>query len=261
MLLLRNDPVWNDMKSSILYMENFLQKLNEEKTTGFLELEFPDGSAVMLLDQGEIILCARYSGTGTYPVAQAEILHQLKAQQAVIGCYRLKKEIVHINYHICTGELLFKDTNSENMDIKKLLVQLEDNAFTGVVTIASEEGFCYILLEKGSPEYCVCQRRNELIDSAECVEWFLSLSSKKLLVRVYGGQEPRLIVRLKDVVTEVLGEPVEKIVSMLEESGSDKQELLKAISEIEKITYLFFDKKKAKILSQRLREVIEEEPS
>jgi hypothetical protein len=261
MLLLKNDPVWNDMKSSILYMENFLHRLYEEKTTGFLELEFPDGLAIMLLDYGEIILCARCSSTSTHPVAQAEILHQLKAQQAVIGCYRLKKEIVHINYHICTGELLFKDTTPGDMDIKKLLVQLEDDAFTGVVTIASEEGVCYILLEKGSPEYCVCQRKSELIDSAECVDWFLNLPSKRLLLTVYRGLKPDLMVRLKEVVTDVLGEPVEKIVSMLEESGPDKQELLKTVSEVEKITYLFFDKKRAKILSKKLREEIEEEPS
>jgi hypothetical protein len=261
MLLLKNDPVWNDMKSSILYMDSFLHRLYEEKTTGFLELEFPDELVIMLLDYGEIILCARSSGTSTHPVAQAEILHQLKAQQAVIGCYRLKKEVVHINYHICTGELLLKDTASGDTDIRKLLVQLEDDALTGVVTIASGEGVCYILLEKGFPEYCVCHRKNELINSAECVDWFLNLPSKKLLFRVYRGLKPDLMVRLKEVVTDVMGEPVEKIVGMLEESGPYKQELLKAISEVEKITYLFFDKKKAKILSQRLREVIEEEPS
>lgn len=261
MLLLKNDPVWSDMKSSILYIDSFLDRLYEEKTTGFLELEFPDELAIMLLDHGEIILCARCFSTTPCPVAQAEILNQLKAQQAVIGCYRLKKEVVHINYHICTGERLFENTRSGDMDIKKLLVQLEDDALTGVVTIASEEGVCYILLEKGSPEYCVCQRKGELINSSECVDWFLNLPSKKLLFRVYRGLKPDLMVRLKEVVTDVLGEPVEKIVSMLEESGADKQELLRAISEVEKITYLFFDKKRAKILSKRLREVIEEEPS
>jgi hypothetical protein len=261
MLLLKNDPVWNDMKSSILYMDSFLDRLYEEKTTGFLELEFPDELAIMLLDHGEIILCARCSSATARPVAQAEILNQLKAQQAVIGCYRLRKEIVHINYHICTGELLLENTRSEDTDIRKLLVQLEDDAITGVVTIASEEGVCYILLEKGSPEYCVCQRKSELIDSSECVDWVLNLPSKKLLFRVYRGLKPDLMVRLKKVVTDVLGEPVEKIVNMLEESGPHKQELLRTVSEIEKITYLFFDKKKAKILSQRLREAIEEEPS
>lgn len=242
-------------------MERFLRTLREEKTTGFLELEFPDDRAVILLDHGETILSVRCTSTNTYPVAYAEILHQLKTQQALIGCYRLKKEVVHINYHICASDPLLEDTVARNMDIKKLLVQLGDNLFTGVVTLTSEEGLCYILLERGFPEYCICQRKNELISSAECIDWFLSLPSKNIVLSVYGGKKPDLAVRLKEVVTDVLGEPVEKIVSMLEESGSDKQELLRAISEVEKITYLFYDKKKAKILSQRLREAIEEEPS
>lgn len=255
MLLLKDDPLWTDLKSTILKVDELLAKAHQESITGFIEFDFSEFSAAILLDEGEILQCITVKNGKLSPVKEKDIFTLLKGTEARVGFYRLKKDIIHIIHQMVTSDVLFENMDSQYMDIKQLLLTLEGENFTGVIVLHSPEGECYLSLVNGSPGYCICKKSDRIIDSAQCVEQLLDTSAT-MLVSAYKVKSD--ISLLKDVVQKVMGENVERIEKMLDESGTSREELLKTVDEIEKITYLFFDKKKAKVLSQKLKKTIEE---
>jgi hypothetical protein len=259
MLLLKHDPIWSDVTSDILKPGELLKEANHTSVTGFIEFDFQDFRDFILLDEGKILHCVRTRGNKAFSVTRPDILNDLKKTTATVGFFRLKKEILHMTYTIITGEPLFKNMDSKYMDIKQLLLRLEKNAFTGVVTIQSGKGDCFMRLENGSPMNCICERKNQIIGGSECLDSLLNESGGDILVSAYKESETYydVVTKLKEAAAQVLGGQVEKVETMLEESGTTHEELLKTIEEIEKITYLFIDKNKADLLAEKLRKTVE----
>lgn len=255
MFLLKDDPLWSDLKSTILKVDELLVKAHQESITGFIEFDFSTFSAVILLDEGEILQCITLKNGKSSLISKNDILTYLKDMEARVGFYRMKKDIIHIIHKMVTSDVVFEDMDSQYMDIKQLLRTLEGDTFTGVVMLHSPEGECYISLENGAPAYCVCKKVDTITDNVQCLELFLDTSTP---MRVSAYKVKRDISLLKTVVQNVMGEKVERIEKMIDESGTSEEDLLKTVDEIEKITYLFFDKKKAKVLSQKLKETIKE---
>lgn len=257
-MLLKDDPIWTDLKSDVLKIDELLRKAHQESVTGFIEFNFPDFSAAILLNEGEIHQCTKIKEGRAFPIGKSEILKNLEKMKANVGFYRLEKEILSIICRIINSDPVFENMSSQYVDIKQLLLSLEKDDFTGVVAVHSEIEHCFIQLENGSPAHCICKRMKEVVESIDCLERFLN-SHNTMVVSVYKeGRKPDVVATLKKVTGEVLGEPVEKIEKMLEDSGTSRKELLKTVEEIEKLTYLFLSKKKAKELSKKLKETIEE---
>lgn len=257
-MLIKDDPLWCDIKSDVLKIDELLEEIRSKSVTGFVEFDFLDFSSVIFLDQGEILQCIKVKNEKEFPVTKPEILKDLKRMVADVGVYRLKKEVLHIMCGVINDEIVFDNMSSKFVDIKQLLLTLERDTFSGIVAVKSEKGECFVKLEKGFPVNCICQKTNEkIVESLDCLDDFLDFS-QEFLVSVYREREkPHVITMLKKVTRDILGDN-EKIEKMLEDSGTSKEELLKTVEEIEKVTYLFLDKKKAGILSQRLKETIEE---
>ncbi len=260
MLLLRDDPVWVDVNSDVIRIAPLLEEVNQKSVTGFIEFDFSSFSAIIFLNEGKIAQCAEIKNEKACPVKKSDILGYLEKKSATVGLYKMKKEVVMLTCRIIDSEPVFENMSTQYVDARKLLLSLDASKFDGVATVRAEQGECFVVLEKGSPVYCVCKKIDEIVDSAECLERFLEISKEEdMLVSVYKEREkPEVIVRLKEAAREVLGERVERIEEMLEISGKSRAELLKTIEEIERFTYLFLDKKKAKKLSQTLEETIEE---
>ena len=257
MLLLKNDPIWTDLKSDVLIFDELLQDAHHKSVTGFIEFDFADFHDIILLDKGEILQCVKIKKERIIPINEKEILKDLKKIEATVGFYRLKKEVLVMTYKMIHGKPVFENMSSKYVDIKQLLLTLEADTFTGIIVIQSNRGNCYIWMEKGYPLNCACNRKDEVKNSAQCLENLLN--TKDILVSVYKEEKiTDIIITLKEVARDILGEPVEKIEKMLEDSGTSEQELLKTVEEIEKVTYLFLDKKKANTLSEKLRKTIEE---
>lgn len=256
MLLLRNDSIWTDLKSDVLKIDELLKETSHKSVTGFIEFTFSDFCDIILLDKGEILQCVKLKKERTIPINESEIFRDLEKKKASVGFYRLRKEALLMIHKMINGKPLFENMNSKYVDIRQLLLTLEKDAFTGIVTIQSEKRKCFIWLEKGYPLNCECNRKSE-INSAQCLDNLLN--TRDLLVSVYREEKATdIILILKEVTRGILGEPVEKIEKILEDSGTSKEELLKTAEEIEKLTYLFLDKKKAKTLSKKLKGTIEE---
>ncbi len=258
MILLKTDPILSDLKSTTLKIDKLLEKAKEDSVTGFIQFDFPSFSAAILLVNGEILQCIKIKHEKPYPVSKTEIFRDLEEMEAYVGFYRLKRDMLLITYRMADSVPLFENMRSRNVDVKQLLLTLEADNLSGVVVLKSQNGECYLVLEEGSPSYCICRRDNETIDNAECLGQFLDAPEKDVLISIYREKGIDILARLKQVVIDVMGESVEKIDRMLEESGRSREELLKTVKEIEKYTYLFFDKKRAKILSEKLEKTIEE---
>jgi hypothetical protein len=257
MLLLKNDPIWTDLKSDVLIFDELLQDAHHKSVTGFIEFDFTDFHDIILLDKGEILQCVKIKKERMFPINESEILKDLKEIEAIVGFYKLKKEVLVMTYKMIHGKPIFENMSSKYVDIKQLLLTLEADTFTGIIVIQSNRGNCYIWMEKGYPLNCACNHKDEVKNSARCLENLLN--TKNIEVSVYKEEKiTDIIITLKEVARDILGEPVEKIEKMLEDSGTSEQELLKTVEEIEKVTYLFLDKKKANTLSEKLRKTIEE---
>lgn len=258
MLLLKDNPIWSDLSSDVLKIDGLLEETSQRSVTGFLEFDFSEFSAVIFLSEGKILQCARIKDEKVYPVNKPKILEYLKEREAKVGIYKMKKEIVLLECRIMRSEPVFENMSSQYVDAKKLLLTLETEKFSGVVTIRAEQGECFVVLEKGSPAYCLCSNPDRIVDDPECLGKFLEISKENMQITVYRESQKDVVTTLKEVTSSILGERVEKIEEMLETSGKSKEELLKTAEDIERFTYLFVDKKKAKVLSQNLKEKIEE---
>jgi hypothetical protein len=62
---------------------------------------------------------------------------------------------------------------------------------------------------------------------------------------------------LKQIAIEMLGEHAHKVISVLESAGSDQDDLLSAIDQVEKMTRMFIDKQVAGLMAQQMRERIQ----
>lgn len=259
MLLLKNDPLWSDLKSDVLKIDGLLEEANQKALTGFIEFEFPDFCTAILLDSGKILHCIEIKNETASLISKSEILQYLKEMKADVGLYRLKREILLLTSRIITSDPVYENMSTQYVDARKLLLTLETEKFSGIVDIQAEHGECYVVLEIGFPAYCVCRRENTVVDHAKCLEEFLTLPEKTMVVNVYRTSEKAgVITMLKEAAREILGEHVTRVEEMLDASGKSKEELLKTVEEVERFTYLFLDKKKAKTLSQRLEEIVEE---
>jgi hypothetical protein len=260
MFLLKNDCMWCDLESHVLKIDALLEEVGQECVTGFIEFIFPDFSAVILLDEGNIIQCVKIEDGKVYPVRNSEILMYLEEMGATVGLYRLKKEIVLAMCRIITSIPVAEPVSTQNVDAKELLRALEADDFSGVVTVRAERGECSVILEHGVPVCCLSRNMNGRADSVECLKEFLEIVKEDdMVMSVYRSEEncTDMRARLRKVAGEVLGEPVEEIEEMLEGSGKSKEELLKTGEKITAYTCLLFDKEKANMLSQRLNQVIE----
>ncbi|MGD2250811.1 MAG: hypothetical protein PVF58_20630 [Candidatus Methanofastidiosia archaeon] len=260
MLLLKSNPVWHGLRSDILKVNQLLEEAHSKSITGFIEFSFSDSQDVALLEKGNILQCIQITPASSKicVISRKDIIHHVETEKAVVGLYNLKEDMLRIIHWIATGDILFENLDSSYTNIKQLLLKLAKENFTGVVNMVSEAGDCYLMLENGSPGYCVCVKGDTAIDSAQCLDGFLN-TKPDFSITVYRKRPIADITpRLKEIVREVMGENIPKIEAMLDESGKTKQDLLKTVKEIEKMTFLFFDKKKTEILSRKLKETIEE---
>jgi predicted regulator of Ras-like GTPase activity (Roadblock/LC7/MglB family) len=70
---------------------------------------------------------------------------------------------------------------------------------------------------------------------------------------------PTAVDRLQGIASAELGAHAEKALQILAAAGTGPKELLRATAEIEKLTRLFIDKKKAEEIGRRMRAVIEDQ--
>jgi hypothetical protein len=260
MLLLKTNPVWHGLKSDVLKIDQLLEEAHDKSITGFIEFNFSGTQDIALLENGNILQCIRITPelNNICVISRKDIIKHVETEEAVVGIYNLKKDMLRIVHWMAAGDILFENLDSSYTNIKQLLLKLTKENFTGVVTMVSKAGECYLMLEKGAPGYCVCVRGDAAMDSAQCLDGFLNAKSD-FFITVYKKRPITDITpQLKKVVFEVMGENIPKIEAMLDESGKTKQELLKTVKEIEKVTYLFFDKKKTEVLSRKLTKTIEE---
>lgn len=258
MLLLKTNPLWQGLKSDVLKVDQLLEEAHEKSVTGFIEFDFSDVQCVALLEDGNILQCVQLnSQSNTFcVVSRKDITERTKTEKAVVGLYTLKKDMLRMVCWLATSDVIFENLDSSYTNIKQLLLKLAKEKFTGIVTMESQAGECYLMLKGGAPGYCVCVKGDTATDNAHCLNTFLN-ADPQFSINVYKKKKD-ITPQLKEIVREVMGKKMPKIETMLDESGKTKQELLKTVKEIEKVTYLFFDKKKTENLTQKLKTAVEE---
>lgn len=63
------------------------------------------------------------------------------------------------------------------------------------------------------------------------------------------------VENMKAIAQEILGEHAERVINILDSAGRSKEELMKAIEQVEQMTRMFIDKDQAGQMAQRMREL------
>jgi hypothetical protein len=259
MLLVRNNPIVSSMSADLEKIQTLLEEVHTNTTTGFMELHFRNFSGLILFIDGKILQSIKLKREKSFVVDISDIFQECEKGTSEIGLFVMDKKLVDITLNIFKGEPLFENVNSKYVDVRKLLRSLETDDFTGIAVLRTEKEACYIKFETGIPLTCICNRGDTIMENAECLENLLKNCKGTLAISAYKeAQKPHIINMLKLLSREVLGEHVEKIEEMLENSGKTKEELFQTIDEIENVTYLFLDKKKAKTLCEKMKDTVEE---
>lgn len=259
MLLLRNNALVSGITADVQKVHTLLEEVQSNTTTGFMELHFNTFSGCIFFVDGKILQSIKQKGEKSLVIELSEILHECQKTNPTLGLFAMEEPLVHITLNMINGEPLFENVHSKYVDVRKLLRSLETDDFTGVAVLSTGKEACYISFETGIPLTCICNKGDTIIESVECLETLIKNFSDNLYISAYKiVEKPNIITTLKRISREVLGGRVIKIEEMLENSGDTKEELLLTIAEIEKVTYLFVDKKKAKILCEKLKNTVEE---
>ena len=259
MLLIRKQPILSDITADLPKIHALLKEAHQNSITGFMEFKFNEFSGLLLLEERNIIQSIKLKRGKSFIIDISEILEESQKTHARVGLFSMDKKLVHITLNIINGEPLFENVSSKYVDVRKLLRSLETDNFTGIAIVHSGKEECYITFDTGIPFTCICRKEDEIIENAECLEKLLKDIKTNLLISAYKKtKKPDIINTLKLISKEVLGEHVEKIEEMLENSGTTKEEFHETINEIESLTYLFLDKKKAKTLCKKMKDVVEE---
>ena len=71
------------------------------------------------------------------------------------------------------------------------------------------------------------------------------------------GETKQTLEDMKVIAQEILGEHAQRVINILDNAGTSREELIKAIEQAEKMTRMFIDKDQAGRMAQRMRELVD----
>lgn len=137
MILPKGEVIYENLRSSFIDLNNFLQSLKEDNFTGYIQISFWDYEGILFLEAGEIVNAveeARGSKRGGEEAVENIILMS-KQKDGRINVYRLIPEMVTILASTSMKEATYKDLSTEFTSLDKLIEKLGKEKHSGYIDI------------------------------------------------------------------------------------------------------------------------------
>ncbi len=141
MILPKSDPVYENLRTFFVEINNLLQALREDNFTGYVQITFWDYEGIIFIESGEIVNAFEESqGTKRGGEEAIEgILNQAKQKDGRINVYRLPPEMVAIFASTSMKEAAYKDLSTEFTSLDKLIDKLSKEELSGYIDITMND--------------------------------------------------------------------------------------------------------------------------
>ncbi|MBW2040261.1 MAG: hypothetical protein JRI46_11865 [Deltaproteobacteria bacterium] len=153
MILPKGEAVYENLRTSFVDLNSFLQSLKEDDFTGYVQLSFWDYEGALFLEAGEIVNAIE-EAKGTIKggeEAVENIIHMSKQKDGRINVHRLAPEMVTILASTSMEEAIYKDLSTEFTSLDKLIEKLSKERHSGYIdiTLKDNKGRGIIFFQEG----------------------------------------------------------------------------------------------------------------
>jgi len=190
-LLPKGKPLHQNLRSTFVKLSKLLKDLEDERFSGYLQLETPEMSGVILFEQGRI------SGAYTDPPSADPILACIEAssQDGFINVSQLSPEVVYILSSSLKGEYLFKNLPLEIVDIDRLWERLRRQELTCSIRVEDDGEPIFTILLFGGEVVEFIYEGEEDLDREEGEKRLRELkNSPTATISIFKSPEDRLVI-------------------------------------------------------------------
>lgn len=191
MLLLRNKPLIQNLKSNYVRIEELILEMKEKGLTGFIEVKLKNSKDILLYNSGKVVKVLRID-SAVHITNKNSVVFDLVKVGAVFSVYEMKENFVKMILFSIENELLYKNLTTEFIDMRKLMKKLQKDEFSGVIHVYHGNCEGGILMESGLPSESVYIEKDIIEEGAEALENIVRESERKIInVDVFTDKKKR----------------------------------------------------------------------
>jgi hypothetical protein len=188
-------PIYEGLKSAFVDFPKLLRTLDTDKLTGYVRLEGPGFSGVLLLHDGHVLEALFSDGTLT----QAEIAFQhlrrrMERGEGLLDVIELSGETVVALAQLLTARPLFTGLLGRFVNFEQLLEYLAEEKVDGSVVVAGGTETGVILLRKGALHGAYTHSQRDLQESPLTVNRLAAERPARIEVKAGAGSPPGIDV-------------------------------------------------------------------
>jgi uncharacterized protein DUF4388 len=188
-------PIYEGLKSAFVDFPKLLRTLDTDKLTGYVRLEGPGFSGVLLLHDGHVLEALFSDGTLT----QAEIAFQhlrrrMERGEGLLDVIELSGETVVALAQLLTARPLFTGLLGRFVNFEQLLEYLGEEKVDGSVVVAGGTETGVILLRKGALHGAYTHSQRDLQESPLSVNRLAAERPARIEVKAGAGSPPGIDV-------------------------------------------------------------------
>jgi hypothetical protein len=188
-------PIYEGLKSAFVDFPKLLRTLDTDKLTGYVRLEGPGFSGVLLLHDGHVLESLFSDGTLT----QAEIAFQhlrrrMERGEGLLDVIELSGETVVALAQLLTAKPLFTGLLGRFVNFEQLLEYLAEEKVDGSVVVAGGTETGVILLRKGALHGAYTHSQRDLQESPLAVNRLAAERPARIEVKAGAGSPPGIDV-------------------------------------------------------------------
>ncbi len=190
MLLLKNNPVAEDLKSSYIKIEELIREMKEKKLTGFIEVQLKKDKDVLLYESGKVVKVLRIN-SDVQVIDKDSVVIDLVKKSAKFSVYRMKASVVRMVLDSVENDPVYSHLSTDFVDMRRLLRKLQEDEFNGTVyALWEDETEGAILLSDGLPSSSVYRSSGFIEEGAEALEEIIrNAGGKNAILTVYPGKK------------------------------------------------------------------------
>jgi hypothetical protein len=188
-------PIYEGLKSAFVDFPKLLRTLDTDKLTGYVRLEGPGFSGVLLLHDGHVLEALFSDGTLTQAeTAFQQLRRRMERGEGLLDVIELSGETVVALAQLLTARPLFTGLLGRFVNFEQLLEYLSEEKVDGSVVVAGGTETGVILLRKGALHGAYTHSQRDLQESPVAVNRLAAERPARIEVKAGAGSPPGIDV-------------------------------------------------------------------
>lgn len=137
MILPKGRALYENLRTSFVEFNNFLQSLKEDNFTGYVQLSSWEYRGILFLEAGEIVNAVEETSGGKRSAEEAaeNIMAMARGDDGKIDAYELSPEMVTLLASASEEEVVYRDLTTDFTRLDKLIEKMREQRHSGYIDI------------------------------------------------------------------------------------------------------------------------------